>query len=570
MIKKVFTLNGSISSVHAAAFLIGSAGLISRLLGMFRNRLLAAHFGAGRELDIYFAAFQIPDFVATLFLLGAGSAAILPVFQEYMQKDKERARHLISSLQTTFLIGSSISAMIVFFFVPILLKAMVPGFSDADRTLTVLLTRIMLLSPIFLGLSSILSAVVQSFQRFFAYALAPIFYNLGIIAGIIFFVPLFGIAGLGIGVVLGAVLHWIIQMISITQVGMRPRFMLGNISEGVKNISEGVKKVLRLSFPRVISLSLAQITVVGLTALGSTLHAGSISVFELSQDLYFVPVALIGVSYSVVIFPRLNEAFLHRNADTFYRELFLGIRTIALWIAPTIALFIVLRAHIVRVALGSGHFSWEDTRLTAATLAILSIAMIAGSITQLLIKAFYALEKTWTPLFINMTASACSIISAIIFSHALRGSSPFASATLNIFRVADLSSADMLGLALGFTLGLLIDTILLSIALRRAAHEAFQVKSKLPVWSLVNIAIAATIAGVTAYIIRLTFQPLPLITLARVLAQGFAAGIVGFAVYIVLLIIFKNEDIAAVRKAFTRQLITLRVLPKSWDGDMQG
>lgn len=563
MIKRILKLNGSISSVHAAAFLIGSAGLTSRLLGMFRNRLLAAHFGAGRELDIYFAAFQIPDFVATLFLLGAGSAAILPVFQEYMQKDKERARHLISSLQTTFLVGSSISAMIVFFFVPMLLKAMVPGFSDADRTLTVLLTRIMLLSPIFLGLSSILSAVVQSFQRFFAYALAPIFYNIGIIAGIIFFVPLFGIAGLGIGVVLGAVLHWIIQMISITQVGMRPRFMLGNISEGVK-------KVLRLSFPRVISLSLAQITVVGLTALGSTLHAGSISVFELSQDLYFVPVALIGVSYSVVIFPRLNEAFLHRNADTFYRELFLGIRTIALWIAPTIALFIVLRAHIVRVALGSGHFSWEDTRLTAATLGILSIAMIAGSITQLLIKAFYALEKTWTPLFINMAASACSIISAIIFSHALRGSSPFASATLNIFRVADLPSADMLGLALGFTLGLLIDTILLSMALRRAAHEAFQVKSELPVWSLVNIAIAATIAGVTAYVVRLTFQPLPLITLARVLAQGFVAGIVGFAVYIILLIIFKNEDIAAVRKSFTRSLITLRVLPKSWDGEMQG
>ncbi|MDZ4260566.1 MAG: murein biosynthesis integral membrane protein MurJ, partial [Candidatus Sungbacteria bacterium] len=533
MIKKLLKFNGSISSIHAAAFLIGSAALISRLLGMFRNRLLATHFGAGRELDVYFAAFQIPDFVATLFLLGAGSAAILPVFQEYMQDNKERARHLISSLQTSFLVASSIVAMIVFFFVPLLLRIMVPGFSDADRSLTALLTRIMLLSPILLGLSSILSAVVQSFQRFFAYALAPIFYNIGIIIGIIFFVPAFGIMGLGMGVVLGALMHLTIQIISITQVRMMPRIIF-------RNFSGGLKKVVSLSLPRVISLSLAQVTVVGLTALGSTLHAGSISVLKLSQDLYFVPVALIGVSYSVVIFPRLSEAFLNRNADTFYRELFLGLRTIALWITPTIALFIVLRAHIVRVAYGAGQFSWEDTRLTAASLAILAIAMIAGSITQLLIKAFYAIEKTWMPLVINMFASALAISSAIFFSHALRGSSAFASLTLHIFRVSDLPSADVLGLALGFTLGLLVDNVLLYIALRSSARAAFNTAYEFPLRPMAHIAVAAALAGISAYLVRLTFQPLPLVTLARVLLQGLMAGIVGFTVYIVLLTMFKN------------------------------
>lgn len=562
MIQKLLQRNGSISSVHAAALLIGSAALVSRLLGMLRNRLLAAHFGAGRELDIYFAAFQIPDFVATLFLLGAGSAAILPVFQEYMQKDKERAHHLISSLQTSFLIASSIAAAIVFFFVPILLRIMVPGFSDIDRVLTVMLTRIMLLSPILLGLSSILSAVIQSFQRFFAYALAPIFYNLGIIAGIIFFVPVFGIMGLGIGVVLGAVLHLLIQFIAISRIGMRPRLV-------INHFSSGIKKVLGLSLPRVLSLSLAQITVVGLTALGSTLHAGSISVFELSQDLYFVPVALIGVSYSVVLFPRLNEAFLNRNSERFYSELFLGIRTIILWMAPTIALFIVLRAHIVRVALGAGLFSWEDTRLTAASLAVLSVAMIAGSITPLLIKAFYALEKTWAPLFINIFASAFSIISAIIFSRALAAPSGFTIFTLNALRIADISSANMLGLALGFTAGLIIDNILLYIALRRAATSVFRIKPLFPFWPMVNICAAACVAGFGAYFVRLRFtQTLPLITLARVLLQGFVAGIVGLIIYIALLMALKNEDIAGVRKSLTRRLITLRVLPKSWDIEM--
>lgn len=562
MIQKLLKYNGSISSVHAAALLIGSAGLISRLLGMLRNRLLAAHFGAGRELDIYFAAFQIPDFMATLFLLGAGSAAILPVFQEYMQRDRKRAHHLISSLHTSFLIVSSAAAGILFFFVPIILRIIVPGFSDADRILATMLTRIMLLSPIFLGLSSILSSVVQSFQRFFAYALAPIFYNLGIIAGIIFFVPLFGIVGLGMGVALGAILHFIIQLISISRLGMRPHVI-------IKDFSSGIKKVLRLSLPRVLSLSLAQVTVIGLTAIGSTLYAGSISVFKLSQDLYFVPVALIGISYSVVLFPRLSEACLNRNSESFYRELFLGIRTIILWMAPAIALFIVLRAHIVRVALGAGRFSWEDTRLTAASLAILSIAMIAGSIAPLLIKAFYALEKTWAPLVINIFASAFSIVSAIMFSRALADPSAFTVFSLNALRIADLPSANMIGLALGFTAGLIIDTILLYIALRRAAHGVFGDVQKFPLISMAKISVAACIAGISAYAVRLTFQPLPLITLARVLLQGLVAGIAGLAIYIALLIVLKNEDIAGIRKSLTRRLITLRVLPKSWDGEMQ-
>jgi len=289
----------------------------------------------------------------------------------------------------------------------------------------------------------------------------------------------------------------------------------------------------------------------------------------LSQDLYFVPIALIGVSYSVVLFPRLNQAFLNRDSKCFYDELFLGIRTIILWIAPTIALFIVLRAHIVRVALGAGLFSWEDTRLTAASLAVLSVAMIAGSITPLLIKAFYALEKTWAPLFINIFVSAFSIVSAIMFSHALRNPSEFTSFTLTTLRIADLPSANMLGLSMGFTAGLLLDNLLLYIALRRAAGSVFRIKPAFPFMSMVNICTAACVAGFSAYFVRLSFtQTLPLITLARVLTQGFVAGIVGLAIYITLLIALKNEDIAGVRKSLTRRLITLRVLPKSWDGEI--
>ncbi|MDP3770171.1 MAG: murein biosynthesis integral membrane protein MurJ [Candidatus Sungbacteria bacterium] len=563
MIQKIFTFNGAISSVHAAAFLIGSAGLISRLLGILRNRLLASHFGAGRELDIYYAAFQIPDFMSAIFLLGAGSAAILPVFQEYLKNNKSRAHDLISNLQSGFLFASGIVGILIFFLAPLFLQITVPGFSDSERELTVLLTRIMLLSPIFLGLSSILSSVVQSFQRFFAYALAPIFYNVGIIAGIIFFVPLFGVMGLGMGVALGACLHWIIQLISISQIGFRPRLI-------IPRVNEGFKKVLRLSFPRVLSLSLTQLTLIMLMALGSTLHAGSIAVFELSQDLYFVPVALFGISYSVAIFPRLTHAYFERDAGLFFRELFFGMRTIIFWIVPTIALFIVLRAHIVRVTLGAGRFSWEDTRLTAASLAALSFAMLAGSLTPLLIKAFYALEKTWAPLFINIIAGAVSIICAVIFTHLLGQESAFSGALLGLFRITDLSSARVLGLSLGFTVGLLVDNVLLWVALRRAMQARFGIIQTFPLRPIIHICIAACAAGLSAYGVRISFsQTLPLITFARVLMQGILSGAVGFAIYIGVLMLFKSEDVETLRRSLHKRLISLRVLPKSWDGDIK-
>ena len=247
-------LNHEMSSVHAAAFLLGAAGLFSRLVGVVRDRLLASHFGAGRELDIYYAAFQIPDLMSVVFLLGAGSAAILPVFQEYLAGDRASARRLISQISTLFLFGALGSVALVFMLAPWLVRLAVPGFSPADQALTVTLMRIMLCSPVLFGLSSIFSAVIQSFERFLAYAAAPIFYNLGIIAGILFFAPTWGVAGLAAGVALGAGLHMAIQYVSLSSLGFAPRL-------AVRPIDRGLKKIVALSAPRVLSLSFTQLTV---------------------------------------------------------------------------------------------------------------------------------------------------------------------------------------------------------------------------------------------------------------------------------------------------------------------
>src|SRR3989344_4158314 len=169
---------------------VHSADLI---LGVLRDRMLASQFGAGRELDIYYAAFQIPDFLSVLFLLGAASAAILPVFQEELNKGREEARKFLSNLISIFALGAGVAAIISFFLMPVLVYLIIPGFSAEEQAFTTTLSRIMLFSPLFLGISAIFSTVTQSFQRFLAYALAPIFYNVGIIVGIIFLVPIFEI-----------------------------------------------------------------------------------------------------------------------------------------------------------------------------------------------------------------------------------------------------------------------------------------------------------------------------------------------------------------------------------------
>lgn len=569
---KLNFLDHEISNIHSAALILGAAGLLSRVLGVFRDRLLAGSFGAGRELDAYYAAFQIPDFMATIFLLGAGTAAILPMFQEELTRDREGARRLISHLSLLFILGSAGLSLVIFFLAPYLMRLVAPGFSVEERALTVLLTRIMLLSPILLGLSNIFSSVVQSFQRFLSYAAAPVFYNIGIIIGIVVLVPWWGTAGLGVGVALGALLHFLTQFQSMARLGFTPRlaphFRDFWQSWGRTIFSGKVGGVIALSFPRVLSVAVSQITLLILIAIGSTLAEGSISVLQLARNLFYVPIGVFGVSYAVAIFPRLSTAYIQKNAGEFFHELFIGIRTILFWLAPSLVLFIVLRAHIVRTALGSGLFSWEDTRLSAAVLAALSLAMLAEGLSSLIIKGYYALENTWAPFFINVGASILSVALALWLAATLAVPTALGAALADIFRIADLPHQEVLGLALGFSLGLLVNVLVLYWMLARTAKKSFGRKERFPPGAVFKIAMASALAGLAAYAVRVSFsETLPLITFSRVITQGVIAGVMGFSVYFGSLFLMKDEEVYSVWNSLRRRFFRVRVLPKHWDGE---
>lgn len=567
--RRIAFLQSEIASVHAAALILGGAGLLSRALGVVRDRMLAARFGAGRELDIYAAAFNIPDFMSVLFLLGGASAAILPVFQEHLARDREKAREFISALSTLFLTGATVVSVAAFFASGLIMPVIVPGFTLDEQAMTATLARLMLLSPILLGLSSIFSVVVQSFQRFYVYAAAPLFYNLGIIAGILFLVPRFGVIGIAGGVVAGALLHMSLQAYAIASLGFEPRFFrtLAHMRELASSFGGDIRRVALIAAPRVLAVSLAHLTLLMLHAIGSTLAAGSVAILSFAQNLYFVPVGVFGVSYAIAIFPRLARAAAARHGEDFSRELADGIRSILFWAAPSAALFIVLRAHVVRVALGAGAFSWEDTRLTAAVLAALSVAIVAGALQTLLIRAFYALGNTWIPLAVNAAASLFSITLAFFLTQALGASSPFSRMLVTLFRIGDLARPEVLGLGMGFAVGMLIDVGVLYFVLMAYTGRILGRARTALAPDAAKIVAASIAAGVAAYAVRVSFSgALPLVTFVRVLTQGAISATAGFAAYFGILTLMGSEDVVMLRRVVARRLFSLRLLPKYWDG----
>src|SRR3989338_5965765 len=377
MVKKIFRLiEREISGLHEAAYLLGFFALLSQALGFLRDRLLASNFGAGEALDIYYAAFRVPD----LIFIWSASMVSLSVLIPFLSKRREAgtaiARDFLDSVFSAFFAFIVVVSAVAFIFAPALSSLFFPGFEEEARSITAHLMRIMLLQPILLGISNLFASITQLERRFFVYAISPILYNLGIVIGVFFFYPAFGLSGLAFGVVLGAFLHLGIQIPAIARAKLmpRPRF---TIDVGV------VQEVF--------------ITSLLLTALGSLLGVGSIAVFNLSWNLQSVPLAIVGASYSIAAFPTLAGLWTRGERSVFIATLSTAMRHILFWSMPSLVLFVVLRAQIVRTVLGSCAFDWGDTRLTAASLALFAASVVAQSISLLFTRGYYAAGKSRTP-----------------------------------------------------------------------------------------------------------------------------------------------------------------------------
>lgn len=394
----------------SAAAIIAVSGLVSRFLGLLRDRLFADRFGAGSILDAYFVAYRVPDLLYNLLVLGALSAAFLPVVSHYLargERGRADAFRMANALVTIAVGLLTCMSMALALFAPQLVNLLAPGFDEGRKVLTIQLTRILLLQPILLGVSSIVSGLLLSFHRFFAYAAAPVLYNTGIIVGVLLFVPRMGPIGLAWGVVTGALLHVAVQLPSLMRTGFRfrPRVAVQH---------EGLATVFRLFVPRLISLAAGQVGALVVTVLGSQLVAGSIAAFTFAENLQSVPIGIVGISMAVAVFPFLASAAARQDQSEFSAVLSRAICLTVFVALPASVFLLLFRAQIVRVVLGTGAFSWEDTRETLTILGILALMVVPQSVLPILARAFFSVHDTKTPMLVSIVAITTNILAAII------------------------------------------------------------------------------------------------------------------------------------------------------------
>ena len=326
MVKNIFSLLYSRqTSILSGAAIIATTLMLSKSLGLIRDRLLA-HVFSPDKIDIFWAAFRLPDLIFQIIILGALSVAFIPVFTEYFEnKGKDEAYEMARSVLNVFLLIFIVATIVIYILAqPIISGLIAPGFTHDKQLQVVVLTRVILFGEVILVLGSFFIGLLQSFQRFIIPSLAPVFYNLGIIIGIVFLSKPFGIMGAAIGVVLGAILHALIQLPLIWSIGFRFKFPL-------KFFHPGVKEIIRLMSVRVIGLGAEQINETVGVALASLASIGSVTYLTFAQHLQVVPIGLFGATLAQAALPVLSsekargkiEEFKITILTTFHQILFL-------------------------------------------------------------------------------------------------------------------------------------------------------------------------------------------------------------------------------------------------------
>lgn len=546
-------LNSQTKSVSFASLILAGAYFVSALLGLLRDRLLAGQFGAGNELDVYYTAFVVPDFIALMFVFGAISAAIIPIFSSYLITSKEEAFRYASSLFNVFLACLIVICAVLMIFAPFFVSLIAPGFSEEKREVTASLMRIIFLSPIILGTSNIISGILQVFHRFLVTALAPVMYNVGIIIGIVLFVPWWGLKGLALGVVLGGLLHLAIQLPALMHAGFR---YVAARPEGQKRffpLHPGVVKTLVLMVPRSLGLGAGQINTIATTAIASTLVSGSVAVFNLANNLSGMLINAIAVSLSTAIFPALSLAHSKADMADFERKFSGAFRQILFLTIPFSFLIFILRAQIARVVWGWGRFGWIDTRLTAACLGVFALGLCFQGLIFIFSKTFYAAHNTKIPAIASVLTVACNIALSLWFVWQLRLQGTLFSFIQRWLRLEGIDDIGVVGLALAYSITAVAESLLLLWFLYRK-FDHFHIKN---VWDslskiIISTAAMSGIALVTRQLL-VEFHIVELQTFAGVFLQLAVSGAVGAAVYIYVARLLKSPEFATIKESFFKK-----------------
>ncbi len=387
-----------------------TAVALSRILGLFRDRLLAARFTPD-ELGVYYAAFRLPNMIFELLVMGTLATAFIPVFTASLTtKGARDAFKIASSVINIGLLVFVLFSLPILLFTKEICYLLAPGFNKEQIRLMVSFTQIMILAQVFpLIVGNFFTGILQSFRNFLLPSLAPIIYNLGIIVGIILLTPFIGLYAPVVGVVIGAVFFTVVQIPAIIALGYKHDFSFSLSNPGTREVG-------KLMLPRTLGLAVSQIDTTVDLILCTLLGAGAVTVFNFALHLQQVPVGLFGASIAQATLPSLSSFFAQENIEEFKKIFTSSFNQILFLVVPLSAILIVLRIPLVRLVFGSSVlFDWESTVATGKTLAFFSISLFAQAEVHLLARSFYAMHNSKTPVIIGAISVCVNTVLSLLF-----------------------------------------------------------------------------------------------------------------------------------------------------------
>ena len=523
MIKRLLT--AATENVASAAALVAFFSILSRFMGLIRDNILVRTLGVGDSLDAYYTAFRVPDTVFQLLIVGTLSASFIPIFSKHFANDESRAwKYASAMLNGTLLLFIAVAAGFAIF-APQLTPLIAWGFPDEKQAMVVDMMRILLIGQCFFAASMVFGSMLQATRRFFLYSIAPIVYNAGIIHGAVIFVPFLGPMGLAVGTAFGALMHAVIQGVGVFALGYKYRPRLA--------FDADIRKTVLQMGPRTVSLAVTQINFLLMTSIASTLVGGSVAMLQFAYNLNFFPIGVVAVSYAIAAFPTLCSGVDSQGRATraFVDAFSSTVRQVLFFLVPATISFLLLRAQIVRLVLGAKGFSWDATELTADALAIFALSFCAQGMVFVLVRGFFAFEKTAVPFFAALIVAALNIVLAWYLA----------------------PMWGLLGLAAAFSIAAVVQCALLVGFLRVLAGplDSWMILRSLGITSFAGTCMAAVM-----YQVKLeTVKVFPLTTFGAVFIQFMVSFAAGAIVFIGIAALLRSPELLVIVSGLRRKML---------------
>jgi len=557
MFKKIYEKGKRIilepqGSVLSAATLIMFMIVISRVLGLVRQRTLAHYFTPG-DLSLFFAAFRLPDIIFEVLVFGTFSSAFIPVFSKALKKGNGKAWEVAGSVLNIGMILFVIFALLMGIFAKEIYGIFAPGYSLADREKIVEVARILFAAQGLFVMSYVLTGVLESLRHFLIPSLAPLLYNLGIIIGTILFSKNMNLMGPTIGVIIGASSHFLIQLPMAMKLGFRFKPKI--------RVDEDVKTIGKLALPRLLEVGFLEISKVVELFFSSLLSIASYAYFTFGNTLQLLPVGLFGTSIAKAALPTLSRDA--DNREMFNKTLLSSLNQLIFLALPVSVFLIILRVPVIRLVYGTEIFSWEATVQTGYVLSAFAVGVVFQAAISLLSRAFYAQSDTKTPVVISITTILSIILMDIFFIKILR--------------------LEVWGLALAFTIGSIVQSTTLFYLLNK---KYLKMHYRVLIKPFIKSIVASTCAGMVMFFIlkifdrsvwvkrlsflgkieatrNLPFEKFVLDTryTGNLLILTFIVGLVGVLFYIFISAILKSEELGVFLNIIRRTLIKRQVSP---------